>query len=263
MKRSPESRKRCFVLSDSLNHRLNMYVLSAGAAGVGMLALTQPAEARIVYTRVFKEISLGKRFLLDLNHDGVHDFGINVTPYKGTGASYVTLFAYPAKRTLISNQVWRSGCFHCAAALPAGVRVGGSGFSPYATIMAGMLATADGLRLYSDSWANGGKGVRDRYLGLQFAIGNQIHYGWARLNVSFQPPKVNIYAVLTGYAYETIPNKPIITGDTGPAVDEDKAPNASLKKPVPPPASLGLLALGAPGLEIWRREDQLPANWLS
>jgi len=37
-------------LSESLHHRLNMYAIAAGAAGVGALALAQPAEAKIVYT---------------------------------------------------------------------------------------------------------------------------------------------------------------------------------------------------------------------
>ena len=37
-------------LSDSLHHRLNAYALAAGAAGVSLLALAGPAQARIVYT---------------------------------------------------------------------------------------------------------------------------------------------------------------------------------------------------------------------
>jgi hypothetical protein len=61
-------------------------------------------------------------------------------------------------------------------------------------------------------WANGGKGVKDRYLGFKFAIYGKTHYGWARLNVKVgYSDEVYINAALTGYAYETIPNKPIIT----------------------------------------------------
>jgi hypothetical protein len=37
-------------LSKSLHHRLNAYALASGAAGVGMLAMAQPAEAKIIYT---------------------------------------------------------------------------------------------------------------------------------------------------------------------------------------------------------------------
>ncbi len=38
-------------LSDSLHQRLNSYALAASAAGVGLLALVQPAQAKIIYTR--------------------------------------------------------------------------------------------------------------------------------------------------------------------------------------------------------------------
>ena len=62
-------------------------------------------------------------------------------------------------------------------------------------------------------------------------------------------------ATLTGYAYETIPGKAIIAGATkGP---DDAEPTASLKAPTPAPATLGMLALGAPGLSIWRREESM------
>ena len=43
-------------------------------------------------------------------------------------------------------------------------------------------------------------------------IDGQIHYGWARLSV--QNVYRGIYDTLTGYAYETIPDKAIITGQT-------------------------------------------------
>jgi hypothetical protein len=51
MKRS--SRPRTTVeLSKSFHHQLNMYTLAATAAGVGVLTLVQPANARIVYTHI-------------------------------------------------------------------------------------------------------------------------------------------------------------------------------------------------------------------
>ena len=49
MKRSARSRKTA-NLSKSVTHQLNMYALSASAAGVGALALAQPAEAKVIYT---------------------------------------------------------------------------------------------------------------------------------------------------------------------------------------------------------------------
>lgn len=63
---------------------------------------------------------------------------------------------------------------------------------------------AVGSTVPGSQWRN----VTNRYLGLKFAIKGAIHYGWARLTVKINGIYVN--AVLTGYAYETIPGKPII-----------------------------------------------------
>src|SRR5690242_6569462 len=60
------------VLSDSVHRQLNMYSLAASAAGVGMLVLVQPSEAKIVYTPA--NVQVGARLNLDLNHDGITDF---------------------------------------------------------------------------------------------------------------------------------------------------------------------------------------------
>jgi hypothetical protein len=53
-----------------------MYALAAGAAGVGVLALAQPVEAKIVYTPAHRVIGPDMKYLLDLNHDGLTDFTI-------------------------------------------------------------------------------------------------------------------------------------------------------------------------------------------
>jgi hypothetical protein len=81
--------------------------------------------------------------------------------------------------------------------------------------------------------------VQQRYLGLKLKIAGKTHYGWARLNV--QVTKTAIAATLTGYAYETIPNKPITAGKTdGPDVVTVQ------------PANLGHLARGAAAIPAWR-----------
>jgi hypothetical protein len=66
----------------------------------------------------------------------------------------------------------------------------------------------------SANGGNSGKGLKNRYLGLRFFINGKLHYRWARVSVfinggSFSPPPF-----LTGYAYETIPGKSIIAGQT-------------------------------------------------
>jgi hypothetical protein len=109
---------------------------------------------------------------------------------------------------------------------------------------------------FNGPWANGGKGVKNRYLGLKFYISGKVHYGWARLTVTFDGKF--FVETLTGYAYETIPNRPIITGATKGTDDRNdvEPPNpAALTAPASKPATLGLLAMGAPGLSIWRRKE--------
>jgi len=72
-------------------------------------------------------------------------------------------------------------------------------------------------------------------MGIRFKIKGKSHFGWARLSVTeaaIGPAYHRIYATLTGYAYETIPNKPIIAGRT-------HGPDVILKR-----ATLGALALG-------------------
>jgi hypothetical protein len=101
--------------------------------------------------------------------------------------------------------------------------------------------------------------VTGLYLGLKFIINGNVHYGWARFNVHL----TSGIHTLTGYAYETIPNKAIIAGKTsGPAdeKDEDNSGDASLTSPIPDTphsASLGMLALGVQGVPLWRRKESI------
>jgi hypothetical protein len=115
--------------------------------------------------------------------------------------------------------------------------------------------SASGHQYYGGPWKN----VLHHYLGLKFIIRGKVHYGWARLNVNAAH---GIAATLTGYAYETIPCKSIKAGQTKEAADNptnnDFGPGASLTSPIPDtpqPASLGMLALGAQGVLLWRRKE--------
>ena len=112
--------------------------------------------------------------------------------------------------------------------------------------------------LYQGQWINGGKGVKNRYLGIAFVIKGRIHYGWARITVT---PGKNFQATLTGYAYETIPKKPIIAGQKHGTEDRIQDLNASLTRPTSRRSTLGMLALGAPALPIWRREEPTPRKF--
>jgi hypothetical protein len=112
--------------------------------------------------------------------------------------------------------------------------------------------TASGTYSQFGNWLD----VKNRYLGFEFVIKGKVHYGWARLSVKNNDGG-NIEGTLTGFAYETIPNKPIIAGKTESAEEGsiDEANPAILNEPTLQPGSLGLLAMGSPALSVWRREE--------
>jgi hypothetical protein len=105
VKRSPRPRKVSSNLSDSVHQRLNMYAVAASAAGVGILALAQPADAKIVYTPAHVVIHSGRPFVvpLDLDHDGTIDFNFRNWWVDGTYIEAGTLSAVPARG---GNAVW-------------------------------------------------------------------------------------------------------------------------------------------------------------
>jgi hypothetical protein len=234
-------------LPSSLHQQLNMYAIAATAAGVGMLALSPPAEGKIVYTPTHK-VLIGKGLVaLDLNHDGLKDFTLSQT-FTNTVVSHYqhsTLNVYPFKNT--KNLILGKGIY--AAALPAGASIGSARkFRSKNNLMAKLMNPDSSYQWYGP-WANGGKGVRNRYLGLKFIIKGKIHFGWARLTVDTANNRIT--TTLTGYAYETISKKAIIAGKTkGP--NESERSNAVLGAPILNPGSLGTLALGWRGLATCR-----------
>jgi len=250
-------KRRTTEVSESLQRKLNAYALAASAAGVGMLAMAQSAEAKIVYTPADKSIPPNHSFYLDLNHDGVDDFRFFL---RSTGT--FTTFSHTLtveRKAENAVQGDRCGSFRCAAALSKGISVGPK--SPFVVHTALMFFSRAGYDWYSSfgPWLHL---TKQAYLGLKLTINGKIHYGWARFRRIERAPTT----VLTGYAYETIPNKPIITGKTKSEHDRgveqtnpvDRGSDSFLISPIPDtqqPASLGTLAMGARGVSIWRRKE--------
>ena len=110
--------------------------------------------------------------------------------------------------------------------------------------------------------------VKGAYLAVKFVIKEKedsgwkqmTHFGWVRIRMR----GLGHNETITGYAYETIPNKAIFTGETtglDEINDSSLRPNPeSLPSSPSEPATLGLLAMGAPGLSIWRRKESLAAT---
>jgi hypothetical protein len=205
-----------------------------------MLALAEPVDAEIIYVPAHRHITLGHAVSLDLNGEGVVNLKISVNRFKTVLSNSVTdLDALGARQgnSVAGYYAATSSLRPVALALDAGRRIGPSDMfvSRYSGSQSRSLGVfmAGGPRgRCSGPWNN----VNNRYLGLKFRVDNRpTQYGWARLNVSCSSRK-GVSAVLTGYAYETIPNKTIVTGKTeGTDVTTIQ------------PATLGWLARGSTG----------------
>ena len=218
------------VLSESTQRRLGMYALTASAASVGVLALVQSAEAKVVYTPVTGRVIMDSgAHCFDLNHDGLDDFCLSATGDEGF--CFLNALAGSKADAIAAsdgNRQW-------ALAIRSGAKIGAArNFinSPIGPGMASHYCTISAPWYGRWVTGKGHKGLTNRYLGIRFVIGNKIHYAWARCSVDFE---FGGDVIMSGYAYETIPNKPIIAGKT-------KGPDVVTM--TPQPGTLGHLALG-------------------
>ncbi len=224
-RRSDARPKRVLTrLGAKLDKNLIAYAAAATAAGVAAIAGARPAEAKIIYKAANIPVNETTGVVnLDLNRDGINDFAFSAFYYRSgrerrppEGYHYSSgLQVSPAQQSNRLVAVKSQGIF-CAAELPKGRRVGpGARFQPglSALFMAdagGGLTSTSGFHVCPWGQAN------EAYLGLKFAFNGKVHFGWVRFKML--PEQAGFGGAITGYAYETVPNKPILTGkQKGPA----------------------------------------------
>lgn len=239
---------------DNLHRQIAVYSLSAAAAGVSLLALVAPAKAEVVVTRTHLPITQSAPVLLDLNKDGVADFKFSHnygrTSYFSDNLNVcAALCGLPQNNEVVGG---KGNVFIYASALVRGTKIGPS--DHFTSFVGGVTIEAsfgDFLSSHTNRTVIGkwGGDPSNRYLGVRFVIGGETHYGWVRLTVT-SDKILSISGTITGYAYETVPNKPIPAGT---------AAKPSAEAQVQRGPSLGMLALGADVMPLWRsrREDNL------
>jgi hypothetical protein len=242
MHRLESHNKRVAVrLSSSLEKKLRAYAAVASAAGAGVLACSLPMEAKVVSTVNWIQIVPKGTVTLDLNNDGIPDFQFS-NPFTVTSVGRVNFGTLKVLPQSQNNAIWGTG--GAASALGSGVTIGSNGkFQPGHNIM----GSAGFYSHYYVTYHSGGQWtqVTRGYLGFKFTIQGEIHYGWARLNVAATDS--GMYAAVSEYAYETVPNKSIVTGQTGGAEKNkhQRRGRESLSSVPPQSGSLGSLAAGA------------------
>jgi hypothetical protein len=200
-------------------------------------------------------------YYVDINHDGVYDFGIR-SEGGCVSEQHGSICGIDIQLNASSYGKGKFMGTAAVSALHAGAKIG-----PSAQFNASGIIGSNFYRFFSGTvnppnwfgpFANDGKGVRDRYIGLKFNIGPQAHYGWMRISVQIPNPlKPGFTAIITGYAYETEPNTPIIAGQKTSADEKAELSPVPLAPNSVPVMTLGKLARGADGLALWRRDEEV------
>jgi hypothetical protein len=200
--------------------------------GLGTFALPQLGMAEVVFTPVNQSVQ-GPRGQLafDLNNDGIPDASVSVysTFILGSGGNFLRVNDLGAHGLQTGNAI-AANKQRYAYAGQGGQRLGSSAHFSNNAIMADHEADMNGST-NRGLWQNI---TSRRFLGVKFLISGQTHFGWIRFSSAN-----DAHAMVTGYAYETIPNKPIIAG-----LGNDGQPAPESLSDVDP-GSLGRLAAGA------------------
>jgi hypothetical protein len=247
--------------ASQIEHRLGKYALAAAAASVGVLALAEPAQAKVVITVKNIPIPLCGVDVcpvsVDLNHDGIADFSFTV----GTFAYHENSLGRVHIRGLTPGAEavgTPAGYFRdYASDLVRGAKIGPSAHFASSTRSGGITIEGsnqcfrycDGKygRYFYGKW---GGNHPNRFLGVTFQIKGVTHYGWVRITVTTNASQ-RLSAEITEYGYETIANKVVLAGEKSNTAEAFQAQNV----PVQRESSLGMLAQGADGLAMWRREN--------
>jgi hypothetical protein len=211
-----DSKKRSSVSLDAaLESQLQGYTAAATGAScgvvtmvAGLLAFSQSADAKVVYTPTHQILEgPSNHYTVDLNNDGIADVSIAVsTSYfqvSATTARFGRMYAgglQPGNEVVVNTKKQ-------AAAGRIGQQAGPP--DPFASraLMGSYFfrsTETSHQTIQKGPWRN----VSNRYLGVKLSINGETHYGWLRISVDRSVTE----GLLTGYAYETIPNKPIKAG---------------------------------------------------
>jgi hypothetical protein len=197
-------------MKKQLQKKFNTYQQAGMAFIIMMMFSIVTVNAQIAYTDVNPDVTIntnGGVYALDLNNDGITDFNIIFATliFSGQTNKYINITPLGANK-VGTDYVYPS-------ALPLNTLIDDSSFTWLSNtqplisrIWFQIPRTGGWIWQYRGNW----NGVSDKYVPLQLDLSSQKFYGWARLDAAIGTPSFTV----KDYAYNSIPNQPILAGQT-------------------------------------------------
>lgn len=194
--------------------KANRLVGLAITAGITS-AVAPQADAAVVYNNPAD--TSGISLQIDIDGDGNDELDIKRGDVAGVNLNNRAIRVFGASNVYmlgVYNAYAPSSSFWYGKALNSGAQIGPA--QAFAT-------SKNGVLMYDGAGPWGG--VTEKYLGVKFEIGANVHYGWVKLSSS---AAVGSTLTLHEYAYENTVNTAITAGDVGvvntdPAISIDDA----------------------------------------
>ncbi|MEO5674918.1 MAG: T9SS type A sorting domain-containing protein [Chitinophagales bacterium] len=224
--------KKTFSLPDKLKN----YSLMAGS----ILGSSFIAQGQVIFKDINPDVELGgvnpasypelNSYDLDLNNDGIVDFSLKLNFY---GTSLQTQwFSF---REIMSGgaNFLNAVVTYTIEYKPFLLKLDACDSIPIPYLYGGHLGNFafQNVNSIAYNWDN----IEDRYIGLNFQIDNEPHYGWLRVAVNIADTVPNI--ILKDFAYQDSANEPISVCDTGLGTVIGIPPNENNLQVFPNPSS--------------------------
>jgi len=161
--------------------------------------LSGKLDAQIIYTDI-PDATPNATYPLDLNNDNIVDFLIQFN----LGDK---LMCKPQNDNAYSGYYFDN--VYLPWANPTNTSICDTLTTWYDTMNPGTMASGTNMGYWI--------GATDKYLALKLIVGNDSYYGWARLDVTASSTSFTI----KDYAYQSTPNKCILSGQTSLNLDEN------------------------------------------
>jgi hypothetical protein len=258
------------ALTRQLHKLLDGYALAATAAGVAALALAVPAEGSPICKTVSVNLFHSSTNPINPALQRIPPFNLAQTTYTYYPITTGVYLMWWNRGLVVPNTAGAKlllGSQSLPANLAAGASIGpGGNFGKGAS--SGLIFTY-GRGTFNDQ-ANGTLNKhrgnfnlrQSNYVGFEFMLSGELHYGWARINVKLKPQERFNSSIevsetqLLGYGYESAANTAVAAGACSGDAAQSAKPVAAVQPDIDPLSasrgSLSILALGSLGLPLIR-----------